>query len=38
MPLSVRVDGPGVAPHTLPLDVPQGKNAILKLGRPGRVV
>jgi hypothetical protein len=38
MPLSIRVNGPGVAAHTLPLDVPQGKNAVLKLGRPGRVV
>ena len=37
-PLSIRVAGPGVAPHTLPLDVPQGKNAVLKLGRSGRVV
>jgi RNA polymerase sigma-70 factor (ECF subfamily) len=38
IPVSVRVAGPGVAPHTLPLDVPQGKNAILKVGRSGRVV
>ena len=30
--------GPGVAPHTLPLDVSQGKDIVLKLGRPGRVV
>ena len=38
LPLSIQVAGPGVAPHTLPLDVPQGRDAVLKLGRPGRVV
>ncbi len=38
VPLSVRVAGPGVAPHTLPLDAPNGKDLVLKLGRPGRVV
>ena len=38
VPLSVRFAGTGLAPHTLPLDVPQGKNAVLKLGRPGRLV
>ena len=38
VPLSIRVAGPGVAPHTLPLDVPQGRDIVLKLGRPGRVV
>ncbi len=37
-PLSIRVAGPGVAPHTLPLDVPQGKDIVLKLGRSGKVV
>ena len=25
MPLSIRVAGPGVAPHTLPLEMPRGK-------------
>ena len=35
---AIRVAGPGVAPHTLPLDVPQGKDIVLKLGRSGRVV
>ena len=38
MPMMVQVTGPGVAPHTLPLDVPRGRDAVLKLGRPGRVV
>ena len=38
VPLSIRVAGPGVAPHSLPLDVPATRNAVLKLGRPGRVV
>jgi len=38
LPMLVRVAGPGVAPHTLPLDVPQGRDAVLKLGRSGRVV
>jgi len=38
MPLSIRVAGLGVAPHTLPLDVPQGQDVVLKLGRSGRVV
>ena len=37
-PLSVQVAGPGLAPHTLPLDVAQGKSAVLKLGRAGRLV
>ena len=37
MPLTIHVAGPGVAPHTLPLDASLGK-AVLKLGRPGRVV
>ena len=37
-PLSISIVGAGVAPHTLPLDTPQGKNVVLKLGRPGRVV
>ncbi len=36
--LSVRIVGPGVVPHTLPLDVTQGKSVVVKLGRPGRVV
>jgi CarboxypepD_reg-like domain len=38
VPLSIRVAGPGVAPHTLLLDASQGKDIVLKLGRPGRVV
>ena len=38
VPLSIRVAGPGVAPHSLPLDMAAGRNAILKLGRSGRVV
>jgi hypothetical protein len=38
VPVSIRVAGPGVAPHTLRLDVPQGRDAVLKLGRSGRVV
>ncbi len=37
-PVSIQVSGPGVAPHTLPLDVPVGKEIVLKLGRSGRVV
>ncbi len=37
VPLTIHVAGPGVAPHTLPLDAPLGK-AVLKLGRAGRVV
>ncbi len=37
-PVSIRVVGPGVAPHTLPLGQPQGRNSVLKLGRPGRLV
>jgi len=38
VPLSIRVAGPGVARHTLPLEVSQGKDAVLRLGRPGRMV
>ena len=38
MPLSIRVAGPGVAPHSLALEMRQGRNAVLKLGRSGRVV
>ncbi len=38
VPLSVQVAGPGIAPHILPLEVPRGRDAIIKLGRPGRVV
>jgi RNA polymerase sigma factor (sigma-70 family) len=38
VPLSIRIAGPGVAPHSLPLDMAPGRNAILKLGRSGRVV
>ena len=38
MPVSIRVAGSGVAPHSLPLEMHQGRNAVLKLGRPGRVV
>ncbi len=37
-PFSLRVAGPGVAPHTLAIDAPQGKDFALKLGRSGRVV
>jgi hypothetical protein len=36
--LSIQVAGPGVAPHTLPLDAPRGKDIVLKLGRSGKVV
>ena len=32
VPLSIRVAGPGVAPHTLPLDVPQGKDVCPQAG------
>jgi hypothetical protein len=35
--LAIRVAGPGVAPHALPLNAAVGKG-ILKLGRPGRLV
>ena len=38
MPLSIRVAGPGVAPHSLPLDVTGEGTLVLKLGRSGRVV
>jgi hypothetical protein len=38
VPLSIRISGPGVAPHTLPLDTSRGNDIVLKLGRPGRVV
>ncbi len=38
MPMAIRVAGPEVAPHTLALDVPQGRDAVLKLGRAGRLV
>ena len=38
VPLSIEVTGPGVAPHTLPLDTPTGRRSILKLGGSGRVV
>ena len=37
-PLGITVAGQGVAPHPLRLDAPAGSNAVLKLGRPGRVV
>ncbi len=37
-PLSIEVTGPGVAPHTLPLDTPIGNATTLKLGGSGRVV
>jgi RNA polymerase sigma factor (sigma-70 family) len=37
-PLSVTVAGSGIAPHTVPLDVTQGRDVTLKLGRPGRAV
>ena len=36
VPLSIRISGPGVAPHTLPLDTSRGKDVVLKLGRPGQ--
>ena len=38
VPLSVRVGGSPLAPHTLPLDEPQGNGYVLKVGRPGRLV
>ncbi len=38
VPISIRVTGSQLAPHTLPLDEPQGKNYVLKVGRPGRLV
>lgn len=38
VPQSIRIAGPGVAPHTMPVDRPQGKDLVLKLGRPGRLV
>ncbi len=38
VPLSVRVSGSQLAPHTLPLDEPQGNGNVLKVGRPGRLV
>ena len=38
VPLSIRIVGPEVAPHTLPLEQPQGRNSVLKLGRAGRLV
>ena len=37
-PVAVRVAGPGVAPHTLRLEPSAGFDAVLTLGRPGRVV
>ena len=37
-PQSIQVAGQGVASHTLPLDVSRGKDVVLRLGRPGRVV
>ncbi len=37
-PLSIRVAGQGVAPHTLRVEPPAGSDAVLRLGRPGRVV
>ncbi len=36
--LSIRLAGPGVAPHTQPVDASRGKDVVLKLGRPGRMV
>jgi hypothetical protein len=38
VPRAIQVAGPGVAPHTLRLDAPQGTNIVLKLARRGRVV
>jgi len=38
VPMSIRVAGPGVAPHALPLEAPQGKDLVLKLGGFERVV
>ena len=38
VPLSVRVASASVTAHTLPLDVSQRKNAVLKLGGSGRMV
>ncbi|MGO9916308.1 MAG: carboxypeptidase regulatory-like domain-containing protein, partial [Isosphaeraceae bacterium] len=37
-PVSIRVSGPEVAPHALPLDAPQEKDSRIKLGRRGRLV
>ena len=38
VPLTIRISGPGVAPHTIPLEGAQANAIVLKLGRPGRVV
>lgn len=35
--LAIRVAGPGIAPHTLPINTAAG-NGVLKLSRPGRLV
>ena len=37
-PLSIRVAGPGVAPHALPLDASREKTAVIRLSRSGRLV
>jgi hypothetical protein len=38
VPLAVRVAGANVAPQSLPLESPDGRNVVLKMGRPGRLV
>jgi hypothetical protein len=38
VPLAIHVAGTGVASHTLPLDAPQTKDIVLRLGRSGRLV
>ena len=38
VPLAVRIAGNGFAPHLFPFESPQGKDLVIKLGRPGRVV
>jgi hypothetical protein len=35
--MAVRVAGPGIAPHALPFEPPQGDELVLRLGRPGRL-
>jgi hypothetical protein len=38
VPRAVRISGVDLASQTLPLDPPQGRDFVLKLGRPGRLV
>ncbi len=35
---SIRISGVEIAPHAILLDAPQGKDSVIKLGRPGRLV